>query len=138
MASAKATIDHDKIQKWVGARGGHPAHVKRTGSRRGDPGVLRIDYPGYSGEETLEEIDWDQWFDKFDRDKLAFLYQGGKSRFSKLVDRSTVDVERAPSPPKRRAGAAKTSARKTTKPIGDGARRSAKKAATKASNGDGR
>jgi hypothetical protein len=82
MASAKATIDRNEIRRWVEERGGYPAHVKRTGSRRGNPGVLRIDYPGFSGEESLERIEWDQWFEWFDRDNLAFLYQDEKgSRF---------------------------------------------------------
>ncbi len=70
------------------ARGGFPAHVKRTEGRGDDPGVLRIDYPGFSGQETLERISWDDWFEWFDRNKLAFLYQDKKnSRFSKLVAR---------------------------------------------------
>src|SRR4051794_35163627 len=90
MPSAKATTDHDTIRKWVEQRGGHPAHVKKTGRRR-DPGVLRIDYPGFSGEDTLEPIEWDEFFSAFDKNKLAFLYQGGRSRFSKLVDRKTVN-----------------------------------------------
>src|SRR3954468_18956086 len=89
MPSAKATTDHDTIRKWVEQRGGHRAHVKKTGRRR-DPGVLRIDYPGFSGEDTLEPIEWDEFFSAFDKNKLAFLYQGGRSRFSKLVDRKTV------------------------------------------------
>jgi len=50
--------------------------------------VLRIDYPGFSGTESLERISWDDWFDWFDKNKLAFLYQNKKnSRFSKLVSR---------------------------------------------------
>lgn len=62
--------------------------MKRTGRRGSDPGVLRIDYPGFSGRDTLERIPWDQWFDAFDRNKLAFLYQDKRnSRFSKLVAR---------------------------------------------------
>src|SRR5436305_12805736 len=89
MASAKTTTDHDEIRQWVGARGGYPAHVTRTESGD-DPGVLRIDYPGYSGQDTLERIDWDQFFEWFDRDNLAFLYQDeGDSRFSKFVSRDT-------------------------------------------------
>ena len=115
MASAKATIDHDEIREWVETRGGHPAHVKRTGTRRGNPGVLRIDYPGFSGEESLERIDWDQWFEWFDRDNLAFLYQDEKkSRFSKLVDRSTVEVAAAPRSRKRAAPKKTTAAKKTS------------------------
>lgn len=61
--------------------------MKRSG-RKNDPGILRIDYPGFSGTKSLERIGWDEWFNWFDRDKLAFLYQSLKnSRFSKLVRR---------------------------------------------------
>jgi hypothetical protein len=54
--------------------------------------VLRIDFPGYSGKDTLAEISWDEFFEKFDEKKLAFLYQektatGRPSRFCKLVGR---------------------------------------------------
>ena len=89
--AAKATINHDQIRKWVEAHGGHPAAVKETGGE-GDPGILRIDFPGYSGEGRLEEISWDEFFDKFDESNLAFLYQEGKdTRFNKLVKRDSVD-----------------------------------------------
>lgn len=70
------------------SRGGHPATVKRT--RRGGQaaGILRIDFPGYSGRETLKEISWDEWFDAFEENNLAFLYQDEKnSRFNKLISR---------------------------------------------------
>ncbi|WP_437993169.1 hypothetical protein [Sorangium sp. So ce145] len=85
------TIDHDEIRAWVEARGGHPATVART-EKEGEPGVLRIDFPGYSGEDTLEEISWDDFFDKFESSNLAFVYQEAKasgepSYFSKLVSR---------------------------------------------------
>lgn len=86
--SSSTTTDHAEIQRWVEARGGFPAHVKQTGRKRGDLGVLRIDYPGYSGKDTLERIDWEDWFAAFERNKLAFLYQDKRnSRFSKLVNR---------------------------------------------------
>jgi|ERR1044071_1070235 hypothetical protein len=88
MASAKAITDHDEIRRWVEQRGGYPARVKGTG-RGSDPGVLRIDYPGYSGQDTLERIEWDEFFEWFDRDKLAMLAQSGKSRFSKFVKRAS-------------------------------------------------
>jgi len=93
-ATAKVTTDHEKIRRWVESRGGHPATVKRT-RRSGEPGLLRIDYPGFSGEKQLQEISWDEFFDKFEESELAFIYQdktaGGRpSRFSKLVSRDTV------------------------------------------------
>ena len=86
MAEAKQTTDHDEIRKWVEERGGHPARVKGTDKKGG--GLLRIDYPGYSGEDTLEEISWDVFFEAFEENDLAFLYQDEEdSRFSKLISR---------------------------------------------------
>jgi hypothetical protein len=65
--------------------------VRGTGGR-GDIGMLRLDFPGYSGQESLETISWDDWFRKFDERNLALLYQdrtarGQKSNFNKLVAR---------------------------------------------------
>ncbi|HZO14296.1 MAG TPA: hypothetical protein VFB62_13585 [Polyangiaceae bacterium] len=65
--------------------------MKQT-ARDGDVGILRIDFPGDGREDTLEEITWEQFFDKFDREKLAFLYQevtasGETSFFNKLIAR---------------------------------------------------
>lgn len=93
---AKTTIDHGTIRKWIEQRGGHPARVKATGGAK-DPGILRVDFPGFSGKGTLEAIEWDQFFDWFDRNQLAFIYQdrtrgGQPSRFNKLVSRSTVGM----------------------------------------------
>ena len=90
-AESKVTTNHDEIRRWVEARGGHPARVKDT-ERKGSTGLLRIDYPGYSGEGSLERITWDEFFEGFDDNNLAFLYQektkdGKESRFSKLVNR---------------------------------------------------
>jgi hypothetical protein len=90
-SQSNITTDHGEIRRWVEAHGGHPATVKRT-ARGGGPGLLRIDYPGFSGEDSLEEISWDEFFDKFEESGLAFVYQdhkadGSDSRFSKLVRR---------------------------------------------------
>jgi hypothetical protein len=93
MASKSATTtDHDEIRSWVEEHDGKPASVRGTGD--GDvAGVLRIDFPGGAGEEELEHISWEQWFEKFDDNDLAFLYQqekasGEDSTFFKLVSRS--------------------------------------------------
>ena len=92
MAShSKTTTNHDEIRKWVEAHDGRPVTVKGTGDKD-EPGVLRIDFPGGAGNDRLEEISWDEWFKKFDENKLAFLYQekkadGSDSTFFKLVNR---------------------------------------------------
>jgi hypothetical protein len=89
-----STTDHEFIRRWTEERGGHPAHVLGTGREGGDAGLLRIDFPGFSGEGKLEEISWEQFFDKFDDAELEFVYQektaeGELSRFNKLVHRGT-------------------------------------------------
>ena len=90
MSEAQTTTDHKEIRKWVEERGGSPATVKATGGEN-DPGILRIDFPGYSGEEPLGRISWHAFFEKFDEQKLAFLHQddkgGEKSRFCKFIRR---------------------------------------------------
>ncbi len=92
---ARTTTNHDEIRKWVEARGGNPARVIGTNDEGGS-GILRIDYPGFSGEERLEAIEWEEFFRGFEENKLAFLYQeetrsGDESRFSKLIDRDSVE-----------------------------------------------
>jgi len=59
--------------------------------------MIRLDFPGYSGADSLEEIGWDDWFQKFDEQGRALLYQdttarGQKSNFNKLVARETAEL----------------------------------------------
>ncbi|PZN34718.1 MAG: hypothetical protein DIU71_01815 [Proteobacteria bacterium] len=92
--SAQATTDHDTIRRWVEKHGGSPARVRRTGGAGGadDPGILRIDFPGFSGEESLEKISWEQFFEWFDKNELALLYQD-ENRFNKIVSRRSVESQ---------------------------------------------
>jgi anaerobic selenocysteine-containing dehydrogenase len=90
-ATSNTTTDHEAIRKWAEERGGKPSCVLGTGGG-GDAGILRIDFPGYSGEGKLKEISWDEFFEKFDEEGLALLYQektkdGERSNFNKLVNR---------------------------------------------------
>jgi ferritin-like metal-binding protein YciE len=91
--SANVTTDHEQIQQWAEERGAHPACVRGTGGK-GDTGMIRLDFPGYSGAQSLQPISWDEWFEKFDENNLALLYQektarGQRSNFNKLVSRET-------------------------------------------------
>ncbi|HXD32598.1 MAG TPA: hypothetical protein VN643_15860 [Pyrinomonadaceae bacterium] len=86
---SKITTDHSEIRRWIEERGGEVATVKAT-KEDGAPGILRVDYPGYSGEDTLEKISWSAFFEAFEKNNLAFLYQDDKdSRFSKFIDRDS-------------------------------------------------
>jgi hypothetical protein len=86
VSQATSTIDHDTIRTWAEERNGHPARVKDSG----EGGILRIDFE--PPEDSLEEIEWEEFFSVFEKRNLAFLYQektdeGSVSRFNKLVHR---------------------------------------------------
>lgn len=91
MSTSRMTTDHEEIRRWAEERHAKPSCVKGTGDKK-DTGVIRLDFPGYSGEDRLEEISWDDWFQKFDDNDLGLLIQdktadGKKSNFNKLVKR---------------------------------------------------
>ncbi len=93
MASAVPVTDHETIRRWAEERGGKPSRVIGTGGK-GDPGMIRIDFPGFSGEGKLEEISWEDWFTQFDDNGLAILLYPDippgkdKSNFNKIVRRA--------------------------------------------------
>ena len=91
--SAHPLTDHEEIRQWAEKRGAEPACVRGTGGQK-DVGMIRLDFPGYSGEESLEHISWDKWFEKFDERSLALMIQdttagGEQSNFNKLVSRES-------------------------------------------------
>jgi hypothetical protein len=93
---SRSTTDHEEIRAWVEERGGRPACVKGTDS--GDTCLLRIDYPGFAGEDRLEPIEWEEFFEIFDEQELVFLFQEQTkdcqpSRFSKFVSRENAPGE---------------------------------------------
>lgn len=91
MALSKTTQNHDEIQQWAEARGAVPAEVSST-EKNGQTGILRFEFPGAKNakESALNEISWDEFFEKFDASGLSLVYQdkttdGEKSNFNKLV-----------------------------------------------------
>lgn len=86
---SQKTTNHEAIKAWVEAREGRPSIVRASKSE--DSGILRIDFPGYSGDNSLEPISWDKFFQIFDKEGLQFLYQdttedGEMSNFNKFVN----------------------------------------------------
>lgn len=85
---SNTTTDHEVIKEWVEFRNGKPSVVTKNGE---ETELLRLNFPGFS-EGDLKEISWDKWFDIFEKNKLALLYQdetseGVKSSFNKIVSR---------------------------------------------------
>jgi len=98
MNRSKTTTDHDEIRRWAEARRGQPSAVKGTSRSKNDIGMIRIDFPGYSGAGKLVPISWDEWFKKFDESNLAMVLQeetakGQKSHFNKLVARESLEPD---------------------------------------------
>jgi hypothetical protein len=88
---SEVTTDHDTIRRWAEAKGGKPAAVGRT-HKEGDVGIIRIMFPDapQSEHEALAEISWDEFFEEFDKRRLALVYERD-SLFSKLVGRDTAE-----------------------------------------------
>lgn len=90
--SAHATTDHEVIRRWVEKRGGRPATIADTDQPSQPAGVLRFDFPGGALNPPLKPITWEEFFEKFEKERLAMIYQdelsnGDTSYFSKFVDR---------------------------------------------------
>ena len=91
MPLAKTTKDHDEIRKWAEARSGKPAVVAATETDKAT-GILRLMFPNAPNHNdgALEEISWDEFFEKFDESGLELTYQektadGQTSDFNKLT-----------------------------------------------------
>jgi hypothetical protein len=88
---SRVLTDHEEIRRWAEERDAQPACVRGTGSEE-DVGMIRLDFPGYSGETSLEPIEWEEWLQKFDENNLALLVEdetagGEQSNFNKLIGR---------------------------------------------------
>src|SRR3954469_6403645 len=97
MSKANLTTDHKKIRHWAEERGAHPATVAAS-AKKHEPGILRFDFE--PKDEALEEVSWEEFFEKFDSENLALLYQdktqdGSISRFHKFVERETPNRKKA-------------------------------------------
>ena len=95
-AKERILIDHDEIRRWAEERGAVPAKVKGTGGPD-DVGILRLHFPEFSDDyEKLEEISWDEFFEEFDKKRLALLVEdrmpdGRRSNFNKIISRQTIE-----------------------------------------------
>jgi hypothetical protein len=78
----KLTADHAEIRRWVEEHGGHPGLVDSGDGR---------DRLAVTFDEAGRRVSWDEFFERFDGESLAFEYEpdgNGDARASaKLVSR---------------------------------------------------
>jgi hypothetical protein len=91
--SAKTTTNHDEIRSFIESRGGRPAVVRGTSDTSGQA-VLKIDL---MGDEGLEHLAWDEFFQLFDKNNLALRYkeqsvEGKAANMFEFVQREVSDA----------------------------------------------
>ncbi|MCA1740695.1 MAG: hypothetical protein LC740_18315 [Actinobacteria bacterium] len=91
MALSKTTQDHEEIKQWAERRGAIPSEVASTHSKK-EPGILRFAFPKAPNhnDSSLNELSWEDFFEKFDENGLELVYQevtseGAESNFNKLI-----------------------------------------------------
>jgi hypothetical protein len=92
---SKTTQDHDEIRRWAEARNAIPCEVAST-EQDGEAGILRFCFPKAKNrnDDSLKEIEWEEFFSKFDENGLSMVYQektagGERSNFNKLIHAET-------------------------------------------------
>jgi hypothetical protein len=144
MALSKTTQDHDEIRRWAEARGAVPADVGST-EKKGQAGILRFEFPKAknANDSALNEISWDEFFEKFDASGLALVYQektasGETSNFNKLVHpENAKPAARKSTGRKSSAKPARTPAKKTAAKKSPAKKTTAKKAGAKSTRSAG-
>jgi hypothetical protein len=77
------TRDHDVIREWAAERRAEPATGEATSSgpatsHVNDGGAgIRFNFPGLG---AFRPIEWDEWFENFDRHECAFVYDAESTR----------------------------------------------------------
>lgn len=73
------TTDHQEIRSWALKHNAKPAVIEVEGLPNEKKGI-RLDFPGTQDESMLtdsrqsEDVSWDEFFQVFDSEGLAFLY----------------------------------------------------------------
>lgn len=79
----KTTTNHKEIQNWAENHEGKSELFDHPGAT-GDTVGLRISFPGNADTELLSSdsqpkyIPWEKFFDVFEEQKLAFIYEDGE------------------------------------------------------------
>jgi hypothetical protein len=71
---ARSLTAPEESRQCVDEHGATPAPEQEPGSNT-HAGLIRFDFPGHIGEQSLEAIGWEEWFEKFKESNLAPLVQ---------------------------------------------------------------
>lgn len=87
----KTTDNHDTIKNWVEERYGNPALIEGIVDKGKAGEMLRINFQNQT-KESLKDISWDLFFEIFDRNNFALLYQeetvdGAQSKHFEFINR---------------------------------------------------
>ena len=69
---ARSLTAPEESRQCVDEHGATPAREQEPGSST-HAGLIRFDFPGHIGEQSLEAIGWEEWFEKFKESNLALL-----------------------------------------------------------------
>jgi hypothetical protein len=135
---SKTTQDHDEIRRWAEARNAIPCEVAST-ERDGEAGILRFCFPNAKNrnDDSLKQIEWDQFFEKFDENGLSMVFQektagGARSNFNKLVHADAEATSRS------RSSSSRSSTRSSGSKSSTSSSGSRSKSTSKSGSGHGR
>jgi hypothetical protein len=74
IVEGKVTTDKKAIKQWIEERQGWPAVEIRT-NESGTENMLWVGFPEAITHRNLQQISWEEFFEKFDQEQLTFLYQ---------------------------------------------------------------
>jgi hypothetical protein len=74
VAQGKVTTDRKVIEKWIKSRNGWPA-IKRQITSNGVEVILSIVFPDSEAVDIIRMLSWDEFFEKFNQQKLVFVYE---------------------------------------------------------------
>jgi hypothetical protein len=87
---AKLTFDHGEIEKWAKERDAIPSSFVGTEDEGEVAGILTFDF---EGDPNKAPLSWEEFFNKFEKEKLALLYKdldenGQRSHFYDFENRA--------------------------------------------------
>lgn len=81
----KAIVDEGELREWVEIRGGSPATIDGTQSHPDEPGELTVHFAGMN-DDGVVDVDWERFFDKFERKHLALVYDDRRPEDEPTLD----------------------------------------------------